>query len=644
MTMLDVMRRFKQSWILKLALGLVAVMFVALIPGVGLGPMGGDTGLPTDVLAQVGDYEITLQEFRQIYLRQLQQYRLQSGGDISEDVLRQLGIDRQILQQLIDEYAALAEADRLGLEVGDAEVRERVVTLPGLQIDGQFIGEQEYRRLLQQQSPPISTEQFEDDIRKSILLERLQTAVTGWVSVSDSEVGDEHRRRNERVKVDVVAFRADDYRDEVEATDEDVALQYDQESASYQVPEKRKLRFLLVDESAIFDSVTPTSDDVEDYYSSNLSRYQTPGQVRASHILLRVGDQDEADVLARATELSMQARAGADFAELAKVHSEDETNAEAGGDLGSFGRGRMVPAFEAAAFAMAPDEISEPIKSTFGYHVIKVTEKQEETTQTLDDVRTSVENILKQERASSRARALAQAIAAEVTTPAELEQAAAARGYELQESGFAAPGEPILGLGFAQEVSARAFQLAEGEVEGPIGTPSGPAFVTVVDTQDPYTPQLDEVRDQVREDVIRKKALTLAQQRAGEAAEALRAAEDFVAAATEAEYSVGTSELVTRGSALPEVGISAAVEAVAFKLEPGAVSEAIETGNTAAVVHVVEREDAPTDESPDARQTLRDELTATRQGQFFGAYMNKVKERLEITIDLAALEEAFAPV
>lgn len=644
MTMLDVMRRFKKSWLLKLGLGLVAFMFIALIPGVGLSPLGGDTGLPTDVLAKVGDYEITLQQFRQIYLRQLQQYRLQSGGDISEDVLRQLGIDRQILQQLIDEYAALTEADRLGLEVGDAEVRERIVALPAFQIDGRFIGEQEYRLLLQQQSPPISTEQFEDDIRKSIRLERLQTAVTGWVSVSDSEVGDEHRRRNERVKVDVVAFRADDYRDEVEASDEDITLLYEQESMSYQIPEKRKLRFLLVDESVIFDAVTPTADEVEGYYSANLNRYQTPGQVRASHILLRIGDQDEAEVLARATELAMQARGGTDFAELARVHSEDETNAEEGGDLGLFGRGRMVPEFEAAAFALAPDEISEPIKSTFGYHVIKVTEKQEETIQTLDDVRTSVENILKQERASARARALAQAIAAEVTTPEELEQAAAARGYELQESGFAAPGEPILGLGFAQGVSTRAFQMAVGEVEGPIGTPSGPAFVTVVDTQDPYVPPLDEVRDQVREDIIRKKALTLAQQRAAEAAEALRAAEDFVAAATAAEYSVGSSDMVARGTALPEVGISAAVEAVAFAMEPGTVSDAIESGNTAAVVHLVEREEAPTDDLPDARQTLRDEMRTTRQGQFFGAYMNKVKERLEITVDLAALEEAFAPV
>ena len=639
MTMLDRMRRHK-AW-LKWSLGLVVIAFVALVPGVGMSPMG-DEGLPADVLARVGDHEITLQQFRQIYLRQLQAYRLQTGGDISEEMLRSLGVDRQILQQLIDEYAALTEADRLGLRVSDAEVRERILTLPAFQVDGRFIGEQQYRLLLQRQNPPVSPAQFEEDVRKSILLERLQAAVTGWVSVSDAEIADEHRRRNERVRVNVVAFRASDYRDEVDATDEDVELLFAEDSLQYEVPEKRRLRFLLIDESAIFDSITPAEDEVRGYYDSNMSQYRTPGQVRASHILLRIGEDDEPEVAARAAGLAARARRGEDFAALAREFSEDEGTAASGGDLGTFGRGRMVPEFEAAAFSMGPGDISDPVKSAFGYHVILVTEAEEEVTEPFEDVRASIENILKQERASSRARALAQAVAAEVTAPDDLDSAAAARGYEVQESGFAAPGEPILGLGLAREVSNRAFQMEPGEVAGPIPSPSGPAFVTVVATQDPYIPPLDEVRDQVREDVIRKKALTMAQARAAEAARSLREAEDFVAAAQAAEYSVGSSDLVTRGAALPEVGISAAVEAVAFSMEPGAVSDAVEAGNTAAVVHLVEREDASADDLDEQRERLRDQLVATRQGQFFSAYMARVKERIAIDVDLAALERAFS--
>ena len=639
MTMLDRMRRHK-AW-LKWSLGLVVVAFVALVPGVGMSPMGSD-GLPADVLARVGSYEVTLQQFRQVYLRQLQAYRLQTGGEISEEMLRSLGVDRQILQQLIDEYAALAEADRLGLRVSDAEVRERIVALPAFQVDGRFVGEQQYRMVLQRQSPPISIAQFEEDVRKSILIERLQSAVTGWVSVSEAEVVDEHRRRTERVQVDVVAFRAEDYRDEVEATDADIELLYDEDSFAYQVPEKRRLRFLLVDEAAIFDAIAPGEDELRAYYDTNLSQYQTPGQVRASHILLRIGEDDEAQVAARAASLAARARGGEDFAALAREFSEDEGTAAGGGDLGTFGRGRMVPEFEAAAFTMAPGEISDPVQSAFGYHVILVTEAEEEVTEPFEDVRESIANILKQERATSRGRALAQAIAAEVSTPDDLDRAAAARGYEVQESGFAAPGEPILGLGLAREVSDRAFRMEPGEVAGPIPSPSGPAFVTVVATQDPYIPPLDEVRDDVRENVIRKKALTLAQERAAEAARVLGEADDFRAAAEEAEYALGSSDMVGRGAPLPEVGISAAVEAVAFAMEPGAVSEPIETGSTVAVLHLVEREDASAEDLDAQRDRLRDQLVATRQGQFFTAYMTRVKERLAIDVDLAALERAFS--
>ena len=639
--MLDQMRQHK-GW-LKWSLGLVVLAFIAIIPGVSMSPMT-DPTLPSNVIARVGDHEISLLQFQQIYMQQLNNYRLQSGGDVSEEILRSLGIDRQILQQLIDESAAITEAERLGLVVGDAEVRERIITLPQLQVDGQFIGDSAYYQLLQTQRPPINPTQFEEEIRQQIMLERLQTAVTSWMTVTDEEIAEEHRRRNEKVKVNIISFRASEFRDEAEATDDDISLLYEEEAANYEVPEKRQLRFLLVDESEIFDSLTVTDDEVRQYYDTNISQYQTPGQVRANHILLRVDDEDtEEEVVERAADLATQARGGADFAELAREHSDDEGTVENGGDLGLFGRGRMVPEFEAAAFEMNEGDISDPVKSAFGYHVIQVTEKQEEITQPFETVQTTIQNLLKQERASSRSTALSRAIAAEVETPEDLAQAAASRGYELQESGFAARGEPILGLGMAPQVSAQAFSIEPNEVAG-VDTPSGPAFITVIATQDPYIPPIEEVRDRVREDVIRKKSLALALERANEAAEALKSADDFVSAAETAEFVVGTSELVARGASFPQVGISSPVEAVAFAMEPGAVSDVIQAANSAAIVHLVEKEDASEDDLATNQDALRNELLFSRQNQFFSAYMEKVKERIDIDIDLEVLDQALNPV
>ena len=635
--MLDGMRRHK-GW-LKWSLGLVCLAFVFLYVPEFVDQTGVQT-LPTSVLAQVGNHQITVTEFRRIYQRQVQEYRLQAGGELSDELLRSLGVDRQLLQQMIDEYTALAEAERLGIVATDAEIRRRIVSLPAFQENGQFIGEQRYRQTLQVQNPPLSTTQFEEDIRRGIVIERLQAAVTQWVSVSNEEVEDEHRRRNEKVRVNVVAFRGDDYRDEVEVTDTDIEEFYENESLVYQVPEKRKLRFLLIDEAAMADAITPTEAEIQEYYDFNRPRYMTPGQVRASQILLRIGDEDEAAVEARATELTAQARDGADFAELARAHSEDEATIEGGGDLGTFGRGRMIPEIEGATFALGVDEVSDPIKSPLGYHIIKVTEKQEELTQPLTEVRDTIVNTLKQERASARATALARAISAEVSAPEDLDRAAASRGLEVQESAFAGPGEPILGLGLANEVSARAFQLEEGEVDGPLGTAVGPAFVTVSDRQDPYVPPLDDVRAQVREDVLRQRALTLAQERANAVAASLRDAADFVAAAEAAELTVGSSELLARGGAFPEVGVNSAVEAVAFALPEGSTSDVIEAGNMAAIVHVVERESVTPEQLSNDRVDLRYELLQRRQAQFYRAYLANAASELPINIDMAALQEA----
>ena len=638
MTMLDRMRRHK-GW-LKWSLAIVVLAFVFLyVPG--FMDQSGGVGMPNEVLARVGDREILRFDFQQVYAQQLQQYRLQTGGAMSEEVLRALGIDRQVLQQMIDGLVALSEAERLGIEVSDAEVRQRIVAFPAFQIDGRFIGETQYLQLLAAQRPPIDPGQFEDDIRNEIVLDRLEAALTGWVHVPDAEVDVEHRRRNERVRVNVVAFRETDFREGVEATDDDIALQFAEERETYEIPEKRRLRFLLIDQNAIRNSLTLADDAARLYYDANITQFQTAGQVRASHILLRVDDgEDEAAVEERAAALAAQARSGADFAELAVEHSEDASNAAGGGDLGMFDRGRMVPEFEAAAFAMAAGDISDPVRSPFGFHVIHVTEKVEELTEPFELVRDGIENTLQQEQSLARANALARAIAAEAETREALDRAAAARGYEVQESEFAAQGEPILGLGLAPQLSAEAFGLEVDVVAGPIPTPAGPAFVTVADIQDPYIPELDEVRDQVREDVIQKKALALAQVRALEALPSLREAEDFVAAAEAVDLSVGSSQLITRGSAFPEVGISPELELLAFSMAPGTVSDVVQARNAIAIVQLVEREEALQDDLAENREAIREELTVQRQGQFFTAYLNRVKERLEITIDRAVLDLA----
>ncbi len=639
MTMLDRMRRHK-AW-LKWTLALAG--FALLVLGFPLlQPPPATTGALTDVLAQVGEQEITVGEFQTVYRRQLQSYQAQSGGEITSDLLRSMGIDRQLLQQMIDEYAQLQEAARVGVTVTDTEVREAIVALPVFQQDGRFVGEAAYLQMLRMQQPPMTPAEFEENMRRSLMLQRLQAAVTDWITVSDEDVEREHVRRNERVRLSAVAFRADDFRDGLEATADDVAALFEQNADDYLVPEKRRLRFVLIDVPALKASFTPSDAEVQAYYDNNLDRYTEEVSLRVSHILLRTQDRDAAEVRAQAESIAAEARGGADFAELARRHSEDDGTREAGGDLGTIARGQMVPEFEGAAFALEQDEISDPVTSMFGVHVIKATEKTGGTTRTLDEVRDEIVDLLQQESADARAGALAEAMAAEVTEAADLEGAAARRGLEVQESGFAALGEPILGLGFSSEVTTQAFQLDEGEVAGPIPTPTGPAFVTVNGVQAPYVPPLEEVEARVRDDVIRRKAFVLAQERADAMAAILQDAEDFGAAAEAEELEVNETGLIARGASVPGVGVNAEVEEAAFSLDVGETSAPILTGNSAVVLRVHEREEADPADLQANRERLRSELILERQNQFFTAYMEKAKTRIPIDVDMGAFAQATA--
>src|SRR5687767_15128195 len=387
MTMLDRMRRHR-GW-LKWSLGLVVVaMAVFFIPTDSLQPTGTTVGAaPNEVVADVDGHELTAGDFQQRYLSQIQAYRNQFGGNVNDQLLRQLGIEQQILTQMVDEQVALIEADRHGIRVSDEELAQQIFSIPGLQENGRFIGEERYEQLLQSQNPPMTKSQFEDSLRRSMVIDKLRAAITDWMSVADADLEREYRTRNEKVKLQVVALTADKFRSQVTVTDADVAAHFESRKAEYRVGEQRKVRYLLLDRDQARQKVAVPAADGQRYYNSNIDQYATPEQVRASHIRLNAAGKDEAAVRKQAETILAQAKAGADFAELAKKYTEDEASKATGGDLNFFGRGRMLPEFEAAAFTLEPGQISDLVKTQYGFHIIKVVEKKPAVTQSLDEVR-----------------------------------------------------------------------------------------------------------------------------------------------------------------------------------------------------------------------------------------------------------------
>ncbi len=634
MTMLDRMRRH-QGW-LKWSLALVVLTFVFFYVPDFLTPPA--TGTAGEAVATVQGRAITAGEFSRAYTAQMNQFRSAYGRNMSTAMLRQLGLDRQVLQQMIDQQAVLAEADRLGITATTAEVRERIMSIPAFQENGQFIGEQRYRQLLRFQRPPLSPAEFEEEIRNSVILDKMRATLTEWITVSAEEADEEYRRRNEKVTLEIASFPTVSFLDKVQVTDAELAAYYEQNQETYRIGERRKVRYLLLDVQAIAANITVPEQDIQRTYRQNIEQYTQPEQVRASHILLNIEGQDEAAVRAKAEGLLAQLKAGGDFEALAKANSQDAASAARGGDLDYFGRGRMVPEFEQAAFTLPVGELSDIIRSQFGFHIIKVTDKKAAEVQPLDAVRPQIAEQLKFERAQTRVQDLSTAIAAEVKAPADLDKAAASRGLQVQESPLFTRTEPVPGLGASPEVAEQAFTLEQGKVSGPLRTGTGVAFLTVTGSEAARVPALADVKERVTTDLERKKAQDMARAQAQAVVASLKNASEFTNAAKAAGLTVRDAADLTRGAAIPEVGPSPAVDRVAFSLPVGSVSDPLTTANGVVILRVKSRTEIPAEELAQNRDALRRELASQKRSQFFASYMTKAKQGMGISIDQAVLQ------
>jgi len=634
MTMLDRMRRHR-GW-LKWSLGLVVLSFIVLyLPNRRL---NGQPAASRDVVASVDGRDITVDKFRRVYLQQMQAYRSQFGGNMDERLLKQLGIDQRILQGLIEEEAAISEAGKLGIRASDQEVVARIQALPAFQENGHFIGETRYRQILNIQNPPIRPDEFEEQVRRGIVMEKLQGVLTDWITVNDQEVDAEFKRRNEKVKLAVVNFPADKFREATTATDAEIAAWFDSHKNDYKIPAKRKVKYALINTQGMRDHQKVSAEDVQKHYQDNQQQFTTPEQVRASHILFKTDGKDEAAVRKQAEAVLARAKAGEDFAKLANEYTEEEVGKTRGGDLDFFGRGQMAKEFEEAAFALKPGQISDIVKTSFGLHIIKTTDHKPETKRPLEEVRAQIEDQLKWERAQNEAQRLADDLDKQIDDPGDFDTVGKTRGLTVGESAPFARTEPIAGIGMAPAVAERAFEMKQGETSKAIRTPQGFAFISLTGTEAERLPTLDEVKARVRDDVVKSKAADTARQRAAAVSAQLKG-DNFDAAAKSAGLDVKTTDLIARGAPIADVGVSPAVEAVAFTLPAGTVSDPIKTDNGAVVVKVLERKDVTPAELAAGKKDIRDQMLNERKNRFYGSYMTKAREKMRINRNEATIAQ-----
>ncbi len=638
---LAVMRRHKR-W-LYVFLWLVIAAFIILYIPAFQGSTG--AGSPGEVLARVGGLPITVGEYQALYRRQAAFYERMYQGRLDAATMRRLGLERQIFDSLVEQRLVALEAERVGLSVSDEAMARTIATSPEFQENGRYMGNEEIRRRLELQGVTIA--QFEESMRQRLLRESLEGLVTDGVEVQDAEVEKEFRRRTEQVKAEYVLADAARFRPQVQVTDEDVKARFERERESYKIPEKRVLSYILLDPETLRPRVSVTDREIEAYYREHPEEFKQEAEVCASHVLVKVkaspeakDGHPEAEARTIAEKLLAEVKGGADFAAVARKSSEDAGSAQSGGDLGCFPRGRMVPAFDQAVFSMEPGTTSELVRSNFGFHIIRVASVKEEGTLPLAGVKERIRQMVTGEKVQDLAEQKAGALAKSLGKGRKLEDAAKDEGLVVQKTGPFSRGEPPPPL-TSPSLAAKAFEMKVGDIEKEgFALARGAAFIALAEVQPAHLPELKEVQDKIRTDLIEARAMEKARAAAADVrAKAATTSLDKAASAA-GLLRKETPALTGRDQPLGDLGSSALLEEAAFSLPEKTLSEPLRVPAGYAVVRILEKKMFDPEEFSKQKGQIASSLRQQKKSELFQAYMSQARERY--TVDRQA--EAFKRV
>lgn len=613
------------AWILWVVIAIfVLFVFVDFGRGSRFGNGGGQ-----DAAATVGKQKISYREYEDEYRRLENQMRERLGQQYTSELAEQLQLPMQALNQLVSRKILLREASKLDLAVSDAELRRYIVHLPVFQDgEGTFAGAEAYQQAVRRLG--FTTEGFEQSIREQLVLQRVLDALEKSVVVSDAAVEERYRQQVERAKIRYVSIAFAASVGQVAVSDAELQKYFDKHAEVFRVPEQRVADYLLVDQAALEQTLPATEEELRAYYQQHQQEYQQSEQVRARHILVDTAEQAAA---ARA-----RLDSGEDFAKVAREVSKDA--AANGGDLGWFGRGRMVPPFEEAAFGAAVGAVVGPVRTQFGYHLIQVQEKRAAASSPFEEVRQAVRARFAAERAAQLAEAKAKTLAA------ELAKAGTKSGQKMKELAAQQPGletgstEPfgrqgsIVPLGAAPSVNGAVFGLAEvGGVTEPLRTPRGWVVLRLAEVKAPHLPALAEVREAVRRGAEQDKQRQQAFDRLQAARQALGPGARLDAIAAHLGMAVQESQEFGQGALVQPLGYAPELVKEAMAKPVGALVGPVSVAGSAVLYEVASRHGMDPAAFAKQKDGLRQQLEQEQVGSLITSLINMRKQELGVTYD-----------
>ena len=634
--MLDFLRKKKRSWIITILLGLIIVVFIAFYGG-----SQQPTGVTSHV-AEVNGESISQREFIVHYQRAVERYREMFKGSFTPELLKNLNIKQSLLEEIIEARLVLQEARRLGLSATDEELMNAIAQVPEFHVNGRF-NKERYIQLLR--ANRLTPAQFEEDQRKQLTIQRLLGVLADAAHVTEAEVRERYRFEQEKINLQFIRFSVSDNLSDVKITDEDVQKFYDRNKESLKEPLKVQVEYIPYSFEQFSGPVQLTDKEVEDYYNANrATKFTTPKQAKVRYVMVRLDGADAKQKEAaqvRANRIVAEARGGKNFAELAKKESQDPS-AEKGGEIGWLNQGQLPEALDKQIFALAKGEISEPIETPVGFHIVKVEDIKEEKTLSLAEAKPVITRELKLEKGKYEAAKIADRDREKAASGNDLAKIAQESGLSLKTTRMFSEGEVLPEIGPTQDFYKTALALKAKEVSSVIEGPNAYYVLKAKERTEAVVPPLDAVRGKIEKGLKESKAYEMSVQQANDSLDQVKKEPNLAKLARDKKLKLEETGWFARNTQqLPKVGElqNLTVGGVALSARKP-IPDRIFTQADAAFVFAF-KEAQPADMAQfekDKSQLMQQALAEARQ-RILLKFKDELKAKAKIEINSGPLEE-----
>ena len=625
--MLSLMRKHAGSWLIKVVLGAIVVVFV-------LWGVGSWTSQRSGRVATVNGDTITVDEYRMTYKRLVEQVRQSFGNNANEQLIKSLQLEQKALDQLVDNALMRQAASELGLQVSDEDLSQSIRSISAFQVAGTF-DPRRYQIILSNNN--MTPESFETSQRDALLIQKLNTFVTASVKVSDQEASEWYKWYNTSVNLDFFLLEADRYQD-IAVSAEDIQNFFETRKDSYKTDPALKVRYLKFTPKSFEPQVNISDDEISMYYEDHPDEFHNPKTVEARHILIKVDGEASPEEIAKAkTRIEMilkKARDGQDFAELAKEYSEGPSK-DQGGHLGTFRRESMVRPFSDRAFAMKAGEISEPVKTQFGWHIIKVEKVNEANTISLADATGGIRQKLTTDGSKDLAYDMAESVYDATFESETIDAVATRQNLTLVTTEFFTRRNPPQDVQKKTEFANAAFSLIEGEVSDVQDFGDGYYLMELVEKRPAQIPELTTVEQKVRSDLLQQKKDEKAKADAEAVLAALKDGISMQEASTQFDLKLQQSGFFKRNDSIPNIGYERVLAQTAFELtDQNKLPPDVIQGNKGYyVIHLRERKVPALDGFEKEKAGIMNQLLQQKQSNAFEAWLEQQRNRSEIVVE-----------